>query len=333
MAQVRITIRTSSLLGAAAAMVLLAGLTACASSSTPPAAGSSSAAASSSASPSSTSPTSGAGSSTAGSARGGTSGSATAPDSLVGTTFVATEVTGSYTIAPGSMISLTVVDDQRLSVSAGCNTMNGAYTVTGDVISAPMMASTMMACADNALMAQDTWFAAFLASSPTYTYTDGLLTLTNGTDTIAFTGAPSGAAAVEGTGWKLTDILTVSGSTVSAVDPTLTAWIRFNAGEVAYNNSCNTGGGTADIGDTDITFGPLRSTLVFCDGPSGQLETTMNAVLQGVTPYEVTTDPSGTRLKIMATDGVTGLWFVADETVGADAFPAATGSAAVTSSG
>ena len=107
---------------------------------------------------------------------------------------------------------------------------------------------------------------------------------------------------------------------MSAVDPTLTAWIRFNAGEVAFNNSCNIGGGTAEIGDTDITFGPLRSTLIFCDGPSGALETVMNAVLQGVTPYTVTTDPSGTRLKIMSADGVTGLGFVADPTVGADAF-------------
>ncbi len=325
MAQVRTTIRTTSLLGAAAAMVLLAGLTACASNSTtPPAAESSSAAASSGASPSS---------STAGSATAGASGSAAASDSLVGTTFVATEVTGSRSIAPGSMISLTILDDQRLSATAGCNTMNGAYTITGDVLSAPLLASTMMACMGDGVMEQETWFAAFLASSPTYTYVDGVLTLTNGTDTVTFGVAPSGAAAVEGTGWKLTDILTVSGSTVSAVDPTLSAWIRFNAGEVAYNNSCNTGGGTAEIGDTEITFGPLRSTLIFCDGPSGALETTMNAVLQGATPYEVTTDPDGTRLKIMSTDGVTGLWFVADPTVGADAFPPASGSATVSSSG
>jgi heat shock protein HslJ len=252
---------------------------------------------------------------------------------MVGTTFVATEIAGSRSIAPGSTISLTVVDDQRLSATAGCNTMNGAYTITGDVLSAPLLASTMMACIDNGVMEQETWFAAFLASSPTFTYSGGVLTLTNGTDTIAFTGAPSGAAAVEGTGWKLTDLISVSGSTVAAVDPSLSAWVRFNAGEVVYNNSCNSGGGTAEIGDADITFGPLRSTLIFCDGPSGALETTMNSVLQGVTPYEVTTDPSGTRLKIMAADGVTGLGFVADQTVGADAFPSATGSATVTSSG
>ena len=310
-------------------MALLTGLTACASSSSStPAAGSSAVAASSSAASSSA-----AASSTAGSATGSAGGSAAAPGGLVGTTFVATEVTGSRSIAPGSMIKLTVVDDQRLSATAGCNTMNGAYTITGDVLSAPLMASTMMACMGDGVMEQETWFAAFLASSPTYTYVDGVLTLTNGTDTVTFGVAPSGAAAVEGNGWKLTDLISVSGSTVAAVDPSLSAWIRFNAGEVAYNNSCNLGGGSAEIGDADITFGAMRSTLIFCDGPSGALETVMNAILQGVTPYEVTTDPSGTRLKIMSTDGVTGLWFVADPTVGADAFAAATGSATATSSG
>ena len=82
----------------------------------------------------------------------------------------------------------------------------------------------MMAC-DEALMEQDTWFAAFLASSPTWTYADGTLTLTNGTDTVVFTDAPSGAAALEGTGWKLVGLIskTATANTVSAVDPTLSA--------------------------------------------------------------------------------------------------------------
>jgi heat shock protein HslJ len=302
-------------------MVLLAGLTACASNSTtPPAAGSSSAAASSTASSSSTS--SAAGSSTAGSARGGAAAGAEYQD----TEFIATSVTGSHTIAPDSQISLTLAADGTLSARAGCNSMSGKYVVTNGVLLSPLQASTMMAC-DQALMDQDTWFSAFLSSKPTLKYADGILTLSNGTDTIVFAAAPSGAAAVEGTGWKLTDLISVSGSTVAAVDPTLTAWIRFNAGEVVFNNSCNTGGGSAEIGDTDITFGPLRSTLIFCDGASGALETVMNAVLQGVTPYTVTTDPSGTRLRIMSTDGVTGLGFVADPTVGVDAFPSASASA------
>ena len=61
--------------------------------------------------------------------------------------------------------------------------MSGGYTIMGDTLTAPTMASTMMAC-EEALMDQDTWLAAFLASSPTWTYADGVLTLTNGTDTM-----------------------------------------------------------------------------------------------------------------------------------------------------
>lgn len=321
------TIRTTSLLGATAAMVLLAGLTACASNSTtPPAAGSSSSAASSTAASSSAS--SSAGSSTAGSARGGAAAGAGYQD----TEFIATTVTGTHTIAPDSQISLTLAADGTLSARAGCNSMSGKYVVTNDVLLSPLQASTMMAC-DQALMDQDAWFSAFLSSKPTLKYADGILTLSNGTDTIVFAAAPSGMAAIEGTGWKLTDLISVSGSTVAAADPSLTAWLRFQGGQVVGNNSCNNLTGTAEIGDAAITFGALATTRIFCDGPSGALETVMNAVLQGVTPYTVTTDPSGTRLRIMSTDGVTGLGFVADQTVGADAFPSASGSATTTSSG
>lgn len=248
----------------------------------------------------------------------------------MGTTFVATEVTGSRSIAPDSMISVTFVDETQLSATAGCNTMNGGYTIAGDTLSAPQLAMTAMACADNAVGEQESWFAGFLAASPTFTLADGVLTLTDGTDTVVLAGTPSGADALQSTGWKLTDLITVSGSTVTAVDSSLNAWLRFADGEVAFNNSCNLGGGPADIADSTITFGELRSTLIFCDGPSGNLETTISSVLQGVTPYEVTTDPSGTRLKIMAEDGVTGLWFLADPKVGADAFPSASGSASAT---
>ena len=294
------------MLGSAVAVVLL---TACAAGSTGSAASTSAAA-----------------SSPAAQGAAPTSGSVTAPpsgpDALVGTTFVASEVTGSRSIAPGSMISVTFVDDKQLSATAGCNTMNGAYTLTGDTLSAPVLASTRMACIDPVVSDQETWFATFLASSPTVSYSGGTLTLTDGTDTVVFAGAPSGADALVDTGWKVTDLISVSGSTVAAVDSTLTAWVRFSAGEVVFNNSCNGGGGTAEIGDSTITFGPLRSTLIFCDGPSGELEAVMNAVLQGVTPYTVTTDPGGTRLTIMSADGVTGLGFLADPTVGADAFPA-----------
>jgi len=327
---VRTTIRAGRVLGAAAAMVLLAGLAACASSSTPAAGGStgSSSTASSAAS---------ALSSTAGSAKGGApgSGAAALPAELDGVTLVATEVTGSHSIAPGSEISMTLKSDGTMSASAGCNRMAGGYTITGEVFNAPQLAMTMMACADPLVADQETWFAAFLASSPTWTFTGGTLTLTNGTDTVVLTSAPSGAEALQATGWKLVGLIskTATANTTTAVDPTLNAWARFSGGEIAYHTSCNRGGGSADIGDNTITFGPLRSALIACDGDSGSTEQAMNAVLQGTTPYTLKSDPAGALLTIMSADGSSGLQLTADPTVGADAFAAASPSPTATSGG
>ncbi len=293
---------------ATAAIALLAALSACASNSTP-AAGSSSSESS--------------GSATSASASGTPSSGATGTASdLEGKTLVAKEVTGKYTIVPGSTISITF-QNGSLAARAGCNNLFGKYTVSGDVLNAPQLASTMMAC-DEALMKQDAWLSAFLASSPTWTYSGGTLTLTNGTDTIALTEAPTGAAALEDTGWKLDGLLSQSGSTVTAPDPAVTAWIRFADGQVLVNDSCNSGSGTAKITDTTITFGPIAMTMRACVGPSGDVEPALAAVLQGTTTYTLKDDPSGTLLTIMATDGKTGLQFTADPAVGAEAMASMT---------
>jgi heat shock protein HslJ len=305
---------------AAAAVALVSALPACAGNSTP-ATGSSSSASSGSSSAGSSSASGKAGS--ASSAATG-SGAAGAASDLSGKTLVAKGVTGSYSIVPGSTISITF-ENGTLAARAGCNNMFGQYTVTGDVLNASQLASTMMAC-DEALMKQDTWLATFLASSPTWTYSGGALTLTNGTDTIALTEAPTGAAVLEDTGWKLVGLISQSGSTVSAIDPSVIAWLRFADGRVLVNASCNSGSGTAQITDTTITFGPIAMTRRACIGPTQDVEQAMNAVLQGTTTYTVKDDPSGALLTIMAADGKTGLQLTADPAVGAEAMTSMTAS-------
>ncbi len=311
-------VRVRGLLGLLGTGVLLAGLAACGSSGTAggggtastPASSSSIAAASESAT---TSPSSRAGA-----------------GELDGVSFVATEVTGTHSLVPKSTVTLTF-EGGSLSANAGCNTMVGRYVAIGGRLTAPQLASTMMAC-DDALMAQDTWLAEFLGSGVTYTVEGQTLTLTNGNDTLVLGPAPSGAQALESTGWKVTDIVTITSqaNTTSAVDPSLTAWLRFSGNEVAFDNSCNAGGGPVEIGDDTLTFGALRSTLIFCDGASGQLEQTMSAVLQGRTTYSITSG-GGTRfLRIMSADGTSGLGLTADDTVGQDAFPSSSATTAGT---
>ena len=302
-------------LAAAAAIALVGALSACASNSTP-ASGSSSAASSGSAGASGKS-------GSASSAVSG-SGAAGAASDLAGKTLVAKAVTGSYTIVPGSTISITF-ENGTLAARAGCNNMFGQYTVSGNVLNAPQLASTMMAC-DEPLMKQDAWLSAFLASSPTWTYSGGTLTLTNGTDTIALAEAPTGAAVLEDTGWKLVGLISQSGSTVSAIDASVIAWLRFADGQVLVNESCNSGSGTAQITDTTITFGPIAMTMRACVGPTQDVEQAMSAVLQGTTTYTVKDDPSGALLTIMAADGKTGLQLTADAAVGAEAMTSMTAS-------
>lgn len=307
--------RVRGAFGLLGAGVLLVGMTACGSSGTAGSGGSTSAS-------TSASPSSSASASASGSGR-------TTRGELDGQSFVATQVTGSHTQVPGATITL-AFEGGSLSANAGCNSMAGRYTLAGGKLTAPQLASTMMAC-DQALMDQDAWLAQFLASGPTYTLAGDTLTLTNGTDTIVLGPAPSGADVLESTGWKVTDTVTITNqaNTTAAVDSSLNAWMRFKGDEVAFNNSCNLGGGPVQIGDDTLTFGALRTTLIACEAPSGTLEGFMSQVLQGETTYSISTGHGMKYLRIMSTDGTKGLGLLADDTVGQDAF--ASGSATATS--
>lgn len=103
---------------------------------------------------------------------------------LDGKTFNATDVTG-HTLVEGSELTIAFEKD-RIAVRAGCNNMNGGYTIDGDTLEAPMLASTMMAC-EPELMAQDQWISEFLAAAPTAELNGETLTLTSDDTTIELT--------------------------------------------------------------------------------------------------------------------------------------------------
>jgi heat shock protein HslJ len=105
------------------------------------------------------------------------------PD-LVGRSFESTAVDG-HTLVDGTVVRLIVRSD-GISVQAGCNTLFGDATWTDGVLSAPQLASTMMACDDD-LMAQDQWLAAFLEGSPPYELDGDTLTLGEAGEQITLT--------------------------------------------------------------------------------------------------------------------------------------------------
>ncbi|MEL1263371.1 META and DUF4377 domain-containing protein [Pseudoxanthomonas putridarboris] len=85
--------------------------------------------------------------------------------------------------------------DGRASISNTCNRMGGGYTLEGNTLTLGRLASTMMACADNKLMALDQEIGKRLEGPLTLSTASGdpnRLTLTNAAgDTLAFAGEPT----------------------------------------------------------------------------------------------------------------------------------------------
>lgn len=97
------------------------------------------------------------------------------PADLDGATFTGTDVAG-HPLAPGSHIEA-VFQGDSVSLHAGCNRLFGPYTLADGTLTAPRLASTMMAC-DRPLMDQDQWLSDFLASGPHAVLDGDVLTLT-----------------------------------------------------------------------------------------------------------------------------------------------------------
>ncbi len=66
-------------------------------------------------------------------------------------------------------------EDGQVSGSGGCNSFGGEYQVSGDKIEFGMLMSTLMACADPAMMEQETAFMQFLGDAQRFEALDGQL--------------------------------------------------------------------------------------------------------------------------------------------------------------
>ncbi|HRN62938.1 MAG TPA: META and DUF4377 domain-containing protein [Luteimonas sp.] len=104
----------------------------------------------------------------------------------------------------GGQLQLDFVDG-RISVSGGCNQMNGAYTLSGERFEVGALAQTKKFCGGGALMAADEAIGARLAGAGTLaTGDDGHLLLTTaGGDRLRFAGTPTAQARYGGEGERV----------------------------------------------------------------------------------------------------------------------------------
>jgi heat shock protein HslJ len=220
-------------------------------------------------------------------------------EQLEGRTFIVTSAEG-YEVVPDSEIQITF-DQGRIGIQAGCNTMGSQYRVEGGVLSVGDMVTTEMAC-EPALMAQDAFISNFVHQTA-LTLDGETLTMTK--DAVTLTLTEEADLPLEGTTWLVNGI--VANQAVTSMPLGVEASLVFEGGNVNVNAGCNTGNGTAEIGEGTVTFGPIALTKMACEGPAMNVESQILQVLQGEATYEV----NGTAMTLTSDGG--GLVFVAQE--------------------
>ena len=101
------------------------------------------------------------------------------------------------------------------------------------------------------------------------------------------TSTTSPALQLEGTTWKLTSLATETGVNNTLPNTTITA--IFDDGNVTGSSGCNRYFGSYQLNKTEINFGQVGSTLMFCADPDGVMtqETTYLLLLKDVTSYAI----------------------------------------------
>lgn len=208
------------------------------------------------------------------------------PAVLDGTDWASTSVEG-RDLAKGSKLTLAFEND-LLSASAGCNSINGKYSVNGGVLKQHDQFQTQMACVG--IGDQETWFAGFLAAGAKVMLLEHTLTLSRGDVKAVFERAKPGPgstragspAPVVGTKWTLLSSTPRGGPTTDApAGPKAPTLELSEDGKAAIFTGCNRGGGEATFADGFVTFGPVITTQIACEPDVMELERAVLKVLDG----------------------------------------------------
>jgi len=217
---------------------------------------------------------------------------------LAGKTYTLAQASG-VDVPASSNLQIAFTADQ-MSVTGGCNTMSGGYTIENSKLVVSQFAMTEMACTDDSLMTFDQTVSGFLAASPSIVQAADVLTLADNEITLTLREAlPMPDSALEGTAWTVTG--TVLGDGTSSLD-TEPATLLLKDGTAEVFAGCNTGSGTYTVDGTNIEFGPLTLTKKACAAPAMALEATVTDVLTGTVQFDI----EGTKLTLFkGTDGLT----------------------------
>ncbi|HVL53689.1 MAG TPA: META domain-containing protein [Vitreimonas sp.] len=206
--------------------------------------------------------------------------------SLAGRTFLSASVTeggAERPLAPGTQIRLNFGDDGNLGVNAGCNHIGATWRIAGGVLQVEGGQMTEMGC-DPARHAQDDWVIAFLTANPGAMLDGSDLLLTVGDTVMRLTDreVADPDRPLVGPLWTVDTL--IDGDTAASIAGDVEATLQFAAdGNVLVSTGCNSGTTTVTEANGTLRFGPIALTKRACDGPAGDMERAVLAVLQADT--------------------------------------------------
>ena len=235
-----------------------------------------------------------AGCSSSGSSGGGSTSTTTPGHELVETAWILESylgATGNTTPAgQGATADLAFEPRGVVVGSSGCNRFTGTYVAKGTSLTVTPGPTTLIACADPTLGAQETALFKLLPEVTGYSLSSDQLALTGAGGATLLTYA-AGLAGLTGTSWTATGVNNGNGGVEStSATEQLTATFGPDGAFTGFGG-CNTFNGTYAVsGMHGLTITGLGSTQKACTTEIDALESQYSAALGKVTKYTVTGD-------------------------------------------
>lgn len=185
----------------------------------------------------------------------------------------------------GKIPSMTIyLAEKRINGNGGCNRFFGTFTYEKNILSAPKLGATLMACIDDNKEGQ---FLEMLGKSNEVTVTESTLTLSNGGKAVAEFVKGIDLSAVAGSTWTLEAIDGKDAKALFDIKDKLPT-LEFNLTEsrISGNAGCNRYNAGYKLEGSALTIGPAMLTKMACPNLSG--ESAYTKALSGVSNLKIT---------------------------------------------
>jgi heat shock protein HslJ len=195
-------------------------------------------------------------------------------------------------VLPGLPTFIAFEKDGSLHGNAGCNNFFGSFEAAedGSFSLVEPVGSTLMYCED--FMEEETAFMTAIQSARSFSFNEeGQLVIKfkesdKGFDFLVFDNKQS--STLFDTVWELSSLLTPDGE-INVLAENAPALVLADDNNMTGNGGCNNIWSEFVALDGEITFGPVASTMMFCEGLM-ELEDGYTRALEAVTRYEIIED-------------------------------------------